>query len=53
MSEDQGPWKKKIKVSLWFKENTDLQYMIVAMKGIREEMVQRVQSQWILCQGQS
>ena len=41
MSGDQGPWEKKIKVSLWFIENTGLQYMIAAMKGMREEMAKR------------
>ena len=41
MSEDEGPWLRKIKVSLWFKVDTHLVYMIETMQRMREEMAQK------------
>ena len=39
--EDQGPWPKKMKVFLWFKEDTHLVHMIGTLRRMREEMAKK------------
>ena len=52
LSQDQGPWPRKIKVSLRFNGDTHLVYMIETMKRMRGHGEETVQHQWIHRQDQ-